>query len=79
MVYWTWNNVLSIGQQWLIMRRMGITRQSLAVDAEKIKKIKEAAEKGTLLKPSRSSPQEDHALRAEQGRRARQYRGRDTA
>ena len=54
-VYWTWNNVLSIGQQWLIMRRMGITRKSLAEDAEKIKKIKEAAEKGTLLKPSRSS------------------------
>ena len=54
-VYWTWNNVLSIGQQWLIMRRMGITRQSLAEDAEKIKKIKESAEKGTLLKPSRSS------------------------
>ena len=53
-VYWTWNNVLSIGQQWLIMRRMGITRQSLAEDAEKIRKIKEAAEKGTLLKPSRS-------------------------
>ena len=54
-VYWTWNNVLSIGQQWLIMRRMGISRQSLAEDAEKIKKIKEAAEKGTLVKPSRSS------------------------
>ena len=54
-VYWTWNNVLSIGQQWLIMRRMGISRQSLAEDAEKIKKIKEAAEKGSLLKPSRSS------------------------
>ncbi len=53
-VYWTWNNVLSIGQQWLIMRRMGITRQSLAQDAEKIRKIKEAAEKGALLKPSRS-------------------------
>ena len=54
-VYWTWNNVLSIGQQWLIMRRMGISRQSLAEDAEKIKKIKEEAEKGSLLKPSRSS------------------------
>ena len=54
-VYWTWNNVLSIGQQWLIMRRMGITRQSLAQDAEKIKKIKEAAEKGTFSKPSRST------------------------
>jgi YidC/Oxa1 family membrane protein insertase len=53
-VYWTWNNVLSIAQQWLIMRRMGITRASLAADAAKIKKIKEAAEKGTLLKPSRS-------------------------
>ena len=54
-VYWTWNNVLSIGQQWLIMRRMGITRQSLAEDAEKIKKIKEEAEKGTLLRPSKST------------------------
>ncbi len=53
-VYWTWNNVLSIGQQWLIMRRMGITRESLAADAEKIKKIKEQAEKGLLAKPSQS-------------------------
>ena len=35
-VYWTWNNVLSIAQQWLIMRRMGITRASLAADAAKI-------------------------------------------
>ncbi len=24
-IYWAWNNVLSIGQQWIIMRRMGIT------------------------------------------------------
>ncbi|MEO1017471.1 MAG: membrane protein insertase YidC [Pseudomonadota bacterium] len=23
-VYWTWNNVLSISQQWVIMRRMGV-------------------------------------------------------
>ncbi len=23
-IYWTWNNVLSIAQQWLIMRRMGV-------------------------------------------------------
>ena len=55
-VYWTWNNVLSIAQQWLIMRRMGITRASLAADAEKIKKIKEQAEAGTLPLPSRSRP-----------------------
>jgi len=53
-VYWTWNNVLSIAQQWLIMRRMGITRASLAADAAKIKKIKEQAAAGTLPRPSSS-------------------------
>ncbi len=24
-IYWAWNNTLSIGQQWLIMRRMGVS------------------------------------------------------
>ncbi|MAF95520.1 MAG: membrane protein insertase YidC [Rhodospirillaceae bacterium] len=24
-IYWAWNNILSMGQQWVIMRRMGIT------------------------------------------------------
>jgi YidC/Oxa1 family membrane protein insertase len=24
-IYWTWNNVLSIGQQWTIMKRMGVS------------------------------------------------------
>ena len=24
-IYWTWNNVLSVGQQWVIMRRMGVS------------------------------------------------------
>ena len=23
-IYWTWNNVLSIAQQWVIMRKMGV-------------------------------------------------------
>lgn len=23
-LYWTWNNILSVAQQWLIMRRMGV-------------------------------------------------------
>ena len=23
-IYWTWNNVLSIAQQWVIMKRMGV-------------------------------------------------------
>ena len=76
-VYWTWNNVLSIGQQWLIMRRMGITRQSLAEDAEKIKKIKEAAEKGTLLKPSRSSRKK--TKRADPAKESARAEGEGTA
>ena len=75
-VYWTWNNVLSIGQQWLIMRRMGITRKSLAEDAEKIKKIKESAEKGTLLKPSRSTRKRP-ARSGEAGAKARAGGDRD--
>jgi YidC/Oxa1 family membrane protein insertase len=24
-IYWAWNNILSMAQQWVIMRRMGIT------------------------------------------------------
>lgn len=27
-LYWTWSNILSIGQQWLIMRRMGVSVSS---------------------------------------------------
>jgi len=23
-IYWAWNNILSIAQQWVIMRRMGV-------------------------------------------------------
>ena len=25
-IYWTWNNLLSIAQQWVIMRRAGVAR-----------------------------------------------------
>jgi YidC/Oxa1 family membrane protein insertase len=24
-IYWTWNNLLSIAQQWFIMKRMGVS------------------------------------------------------
>ena len=24
-IYWTWNNILSMAQQWLIMKRMGVS------------------------------------------------------
>lgn len=40
-VYWTWNNVLSIAQQWLIMRRMGVTKEALNQEAEHLKLLKE--------------------------------------
>jgi YidC/Oxa1 family membrane protein insertase len=29
-IYWTWNNLLTIGQQWLIMRQMRLARPGLA-------------------------------------------------
>jgi YidC/Oxa1 family membrane protein insertase len=29
-IYWSWNNLLSIGQQWLIMRRTHLARPGLA-------------------------------------------------
>ncbi|HET6184678.1 MAG TPA: membrane protein insertase YidC [Acetobacteraceae bacterium] len=29
-IYWTWNNLLSVAQQWLIMRRTHLTRPGLA-------------------------------------------------
>jgi YidC/Oxa1 family membrane protein insertase len=27
-IYWTWNNLLSIGQQWLIMKKMGARKKA---------------------------------------------------
>jgi YidC/Oxa1 family membrane protein insertase len=83
-VYWTWNNVLSIAQQWLIMRRMGITRASLAADAVRIKKIKEQAAAGTLPRVSSSRPSSrkrkrpagERSERSERGERAKATGGR---
>ena len=73
-VYWTWNNVLSIAQQWLIMRRMGITRASLAADAAKIKKFKEQAAAGTLPRPSSSRPSTGRKKKRPSGERGEQKR-----
>tara|TARA_Y100001970_G_scaffold216812_1_gene265413 strand:+ start:2788 stop:5046 length:2259 start_codon:yes stop_codon:yes gene_type:complete len=44
-VYWTWNNVLSIAQQWIIMRRMGVTKAALKKESEYLKLIKEGTGK----------------------------------
>jgi YidC/Oxa1 family membrane protein insertase len=30
-LYWTWNNLLTVGQQWLIMRRAAAPRQKTAL------------------------------------------------
>jgi YidC/Oxa1 family membrane protein insertase len=34
-IYWAWNNILSIGQQWVIMRRMGVTASGATVTPPK--------------------------------------------
>ena len=33
-IYWAWNNTLSIGQQWLIMRQMGVSASGETINAE---------------------------------------------
>jgi YidC/Oxa1 family membrane protein insertase len=33
-IYWAWNNLLSISQQWVIMRRMGVTASGQTVKKE---------------------------------------------
>lgn len=50
-IYWAWNNTLSIAQQWVIMRRMGVSASGASINEEPPKapprgnrKAKEAAE-----------------------------------
>ena len=35
-IYWAWNNVLSISQQWVIMRRMGVTASGQTVKKDAV-------------------------------------------
>ena len=37
-IYWAWNNVLSISQQWVIMRRMGVTASGQSIKKDAVKK-----------------------------------------
>jgi YidC/Oxa1 family membrane protein insertase len=34
-IYWAWNNILSIAQQWVIMRRMGVTASGQTISPAK--------------------------------------------
>ena len=49
-IYWAWNNVLSITQQWVIMRRMGVTASGQTISQGKAsnsgKKESKAGKKG---------------------------------
>ncbi|MGB0632351.1 MAG: membrane protein insertase YidC, partial [Alphaproteobacteria bacterium] len=51
-IYWAWNNTLSIAQQWLIMRQMGVSASGEAINEEPPKapprgnRKKKAAEDG---------------------------------
>jgi len=40
-IYWTWNNVLSITQQYVIMRRMGVTKAALHREHQELQRLKE--------------------------------------
>ena len=44
-IYWAWNNTLSIAQQWVIMRQMGVSASGEAIEGaeEQAKKEREAA------------------------------------
>jgi YidC/Oxa1 family membrane protein insertase len=39
-IYWSWNNTLSICQQWIIMKRHGVTRASNRPTTPAKKKVK---------------------------------------
>ncbi len=45
-IYWAWNNTLSIAQQWVIMRQMGVSASGEAIEGAETpaKKAREAAE-----------------------------------
>jgi YidC/Oxa1 family membrane protein insertase len=45
-IYWTWNNVLSIAQQYAIMRRMGVTKAALHKEHVELQKLKEELASG---------------------------------
>jgi YidC/Oxa1 family membrane protein insertase len=39
-IYWSWNNTLSIAQQWIIMKRHGVSRRPSQAAAPAKKKVK---------------------------------------
>ncbi|MBM3483249.1 MAG: membrane protein insertase YidC [Alphaproteobacteria bacterium] len=39
-IYWTWNNILSIAQQYVIMRRMGVTKAALTKEHAELQALK---------------------------------------
>ena len=39
-IYWTWNNILSISQQYIIMRRMGVTKAALKQEHAELQALK---------------------------------------
>ena len=65
-IYWTWNNVLSIAQQYAIMRRMGVTKAALHKEHEELQALKAELGSPTGLaalragnpKPAASKPAE---------------------
>ena len=76
-IYWAWNNLLSIAQQWLIMRQMGISASGEAINEEQPKapprgnKNKKKAEEATEEK---SAPSSKAKAKSKKSRRQRKKR-----
>ncbi len=76
-IYWAWNNLLSIAQQWLIMRQMGISASGEAINEEQLKapprgnKKKKKAEEASEEKPA---PAPKARAKSKKSRRKRKKR-----
>ncbi|MEC9206392.1 MAG: YidC/Oxa1 family membrane protein insertase, partial [Pseudomonadota bacterium] len=53
-IYWAWNNTLSIGQQWLIMRQMGVSASGETINAEPPKAPPRGNKKSNAAKANES-------------------------
>ena len=51
-IYWAWNNLLSITQQWIIMRKMGVSASGQTIKTEPPK----GPPRGNRKKPTQSGP-----------------------
>ena len=77
-IYWTWNNLLSILQQWIIMKRMGV-KIGGGVVAQPPAPAAAAASAGAAAAGGNQEDKEPEAATANKGRKAAAGRGAKAA